>query len=89
MRHTLSTYITGASCCSIYMLKFPPTFTITAPTKQKFVVSANTKRKPGAIQTTKIAPFLVSGHASPEFTVLMYNERTVILSTYNGLHHHL
>jgi hypothetical protein len=72
------------------MLKFPPTFTITVPTKQKFMTSTNTKRKPGAIQTTKIAPFLVSEHASPEFTVLMYNERIVIiLTTYNGLHHHL
>jgi len=43
MRHTLSRYITGASCYSMYeyMQKFSPTFTITVPTKQKFVVTGN------------------------------------------------
>ena len=89
-KETLSRNITGASCCSMYMLKFSSTFTITVPTKQKFVVTGNTKRIPGAIHTTKITPFLVTGHARPEFTVPMYNERTVIIqSTYKGLYHHL
>jgi hypothetical protein len=36
---------------------FSPTFTVTVPIKQKFVVTGNTERKPRAIHTAKIAPF--------------------------------
>ena len=59
--------------------KFSPTFTITVPNKQKFMATENTKRKQGAVHT-KMALFLKNEHASSEFTVLTYNERTIIYS---------